>query len=100
LLAASGFASVAVTTGFAGAALGAAVLRALVAVVSALLAIFMHHFCFVAVHNNESGGEVNGILCSAQKIKSAFYSGLWEKLSPEMVAGDSLGDACFMRLRR
>jgi hypothetical protein len=48
-------ASVAVTTGFAGAALGAAVLRALVTVVSALLAIFMHHFCFVAVHNNDSG---------------------------------------------
>ena len=43
-----------VTTFFVVAALGAAVLRALVTVVSALLAIFMHHFCFVAVHNNDS----------------------------------------------
>jgi hypothetical protein len=44
--------------------------------------------------------EVNGILCSAQKIKSAIFGGLMQNLPPEFISGGSLGDACFMRLRR
>ncbi|MBP6433430.1 MAG: hypothetical protein KA292_02005, partial [Sphingorhabdus sp.] len=71
-----------------------------VTVVSALLAIFMHHFCFVAVHNNESGGGSQWDIVQCTKNKIRLLQRIVGKAVPGDAAGDSLGDACFMRLRR